>query len=553
MKKMGKWYGNVDKNRKQLMVDSYKDIVDGSTCEPSTRKPATSNQPVFALLLLAGTLLLLALAFLPQPALAATPITNCTELQNIRYNLAGDYYLANDIDCFYTFGWNGGAGFMPIGNSSSKFNGTFDGQGYKLTNLYINRPSTDYVGLFGFTGSGSEIKDVGLEEVDVRGDNAVGGLVSVNDGRITNSYSSGSVSGTWMVGGLVSVNDGPENSYSTGSVSGSSNDVGGLVGWNVGPITNSYSSGSVSGGEKVGGLVGYNAAGPITNSYSSGSVSGYSMVGGLVGENHVGTIENSYSTGSVSGDDDVGGLIGCNSGTITNSYWDIYRSGQSNCVGLGSSSGCTGKNAGNSERDYWYYSTHPPMDQWDFDNIWRILRGVTYPYLRWQICSCGDGDICVNTAGWWRDGGAFNPSNTPIQHAIDNANEGNTICVKDGTYTENVDVNKRLTIKSENGAASTTVRASNSNDHVFEVTTSNVNISGFRFTATGATGFHESGDLPQQRATLQHLWEHRFEQRLRHLAVWFEQQRAHEQQRLEQLLRHLAGLFEQQHAHEQHR
>jgi hypothetical protein len=53
------------------MVDSYKDIVDGSTCKPSTRKPATSNQPAFALLLLAGALLLLALAFLPQPALAS--------------------------------------------------------------------------------------------------------------------------------------------------------------------------------------------------------------------------------------------------------------------------------------------------------------------------------------------------------------------------------------------------------------------------------------------------------------------------------------------------
>jgi len=42
MKKMGKLYGEVDKNREQLMVDSYKDIVDGSTCKPSTRKPATS-------------------------------------------------------------------------------------------------------------------------------------------------------------------------------------------------------------------------------------------------------------------------------------------------------------------------------------------------------------------------------------------------------------------------------------------------------------------------------------------------------------------------------
>ncbi len=124
------------------MVDSYKDIVDGSTCKRSTRKPATSNQPAFALLLLAGTLLLLALAFLPQPALAATPITNCAELQNIRTDLAGDYYLANDIDC------SGFGNFMPIGTSSNRFTGTFDGKGYKITHLYINQPSTWEVGLF---------------------------------------------------------------------------------------------------------------------------------------------------------------------------------------------------------------------------------------------------------------------------------------------------------------------------------------------------------------------------------------------------------------------
>ena len=83
-------------------------------------------------------------------------------------------------------------------------------------------------------------------------------------------------------------------------------------------------------------------------------------------------------------------------------------------------------------------------------------------------CACGD--ICVNETGWWRDGGAFNPSNTPIQHAIDNATACDTICVKDGTYNENVNVNKRLTIRSENGAASTTVQAASANDHVFEVT-----------------------------------------------------------------------------------
>jgi parallel beta-helix repeat protein len=470
-------------NRKQLMVDSYKDIVDGSICKRSTRKPATSNHPAFALLLLAGTLLLLlALAVLPQPTLAATPITACTELQNIRNNLAGDYYLANVIDCSCTSGWNGGKGFLPIGTLSTTFSGTFDGKGYKITHLYINRPSTDNVGLFGFADTGSEIKNVSLEEVDARGRYYVGGLVGVNyEGIITNSYSSGSVSGNHSVGGLVGYNLGTiTNSYSTGSVSGSM-EVGGLVAYNSGTIENSYSTGSVSGSTEVGGLVAYNS-GTIENSYSTGNVSGSVGVGGLVGDNS-GIITNSYSSGSVSGSDYVGGLVGYNrnSGTITKSYWDIYRSGRSNCVGEGSSNGCTGKNADNHESNYWYYHTHAPMDQWDFDNIWGIEEGVTYPYLQWQICPCGD--ICVNTAGWWwRDGGAFNPSSTPIQHAIDNASEGNTICVKDGTYNETVDVTKsHLTIRSENGPSVTTVSASlNPDEDVFSISDqTNVTLKGF--------------------------------------------------------------------------
>jgi len=98
-----------------------------------------------------------------------TGITTCEELQDMKNDLSGNYYLANDIDCSDTVNWNSGAGFEPIGNSSNPFTGTFDGGGHKITNLYINRPSTNNVGLFGRTGSGSEIKDVGLEDVDKTG------------------------------------------------------------------------------------------------------------------------------------------------------------------------------------------------------------------------------------------------------------------------------------------------------------------------------------------------------------------------------------------------
>jgi len=100
-------------------------------------------------------------------------------------------------------------------------------------------------------------------------------------------------------------------------------------------------------------------------------------------------------------------------------------------------------------------------------------------------CTCGD--ICVNETGWWPAGGVFTASATPIQDAVNNATGGETICVKDGLYHENVDVNTaNLTIKSENGYANCIVNATNSNDHVFYVTANHTNITGF--TVENATG-----------------------------------------------------------------
>jgi subtilisin len=106
--------------------------------------------------------------------------------------------------------------------------------------------------------------------------------------------------------------------------------------------------------------------------------------------------------------------------------------------------------------------------------------------------SCDCGDICVSTRGWWRDGGAFNASGAPIQDAVDNASGGDTICVKEGSYTERVHVaTDHLTIQSETGSVSTLVQAANSGNHVFEVIANYVNISGFN--VTGANGTSRAG------------------------------------------------------------
>jgi len=87
------------------------------------------------------------------------------------------------------------------------------------------------------------------------------------------------------------------------------------------------------------------------------------------------------------------------------------------------------------------------------------------------------------------------PDNYPtILQAVNNAIANDTIIVRDGTYTETVDVNvNNLTIKSENGSTSTIVRAMDSNDHVIEVTANYVNISGLtvtRATESGKAGIY---------------------------------------------------------------
>ena len=269
-------------------------------------------------------------------------------LQGLGYStrLSGNYVLGSDIDASGTSSWNSGSGFSPIGTSaSSNFTGTFDGLGHTISGLEINRPTTNFVGLFGYLASKRGVKNVGLTLGRVVGASNVGALVGFNNGAISNSYSTGSVSAATSgsvtsissVGGLVGGNVGTiSNSYNTGSVtlSGGSSAVygGGLVGVNHGTVSSSYATGSVGGyGIVIGGLVGINAAsGTVSNSYATGAVSGKDTIGGLVGAVQrvvsssgvasSGTVISSYATGAVTGSGTSGGLAGSSSGGISNSY-----------------------------------------------------------------------------------------------------------------------------------------------------------------------------------------------------------------------------------------
>ena len=332
-------------------------------------------------------------------ALEIWEIRDWYDLDAIRNNLGGRYTLMNDLDST-TAGYaelasetaNQGKGWEPIGTSDDQFTGSFDGRGYEIKDLFINRPDEDYLGLFGEVGQEGVTKDIGVVNVTVIGDYYVGGLVGHSEGTVSNSYSTGSVTGEEHVGSLVGHNGGiVSNSYSSGSVTGDSR-AGGLVGWNQATLSNSYSICSVTGDSRVGGLVGDNwyYEGTVSNSYSTGSVTGSSQVGGLVGVNYYGSVTHSYSTGSVTGSSQVGGLVGYNTDTVSNSFWDTETSGQA------TSDGGTGKTTAEMMDVATFTDTETQgLDEpWDITAValgqtnpahtWNIVDGETYPFLSWE-------------------------------------------------------------------------------------------------------------------------------------------------------------------------
>jgi hypothetical protein len=250
----------------------------------------------------------------------------------------------------------------------------WSGNIYK-SNTNSNVSGVNYVG--GVTGYNYQKIDASFATGVVTGQDYVGGIAgnNQNSASINLSYFNGSVYGRDRVGGALGNNDSTllvSESYSLGTVSGRDY-VGGFVGYNnKGQLSKVYSLTDVLGTRHyVGGLVGYvNLSGDVSDSYSLSSVSGLNYVGGLVGRYAVGTITNSFSTGLVSTSGvNKGGLIGqLISGSVVDSYYDFQTSNQSD----------TGKGVPLSTSNLKQEST---FSSWDFDSIWEIDNGVSYPSL----------------------------------------------------------------------------------------------------------------------------------------------------------------------------
>ncbi|HBX67488.1 MAG TPA: hypothetical protein DEG32_15530, partial [Balneolaceae bacterium] len=151
------------------------------------------------------------------------------QLQALKDSPSSHFVLNNDLDASATSTWNSGAGFVPIGGNTP-FTGSFDGQGFVITGLTIDRTTEDYVGLFAVIGDGGTVSNIGLEQLSISGGGNTGGLAGENNGTISGSYADGDVDGSAVVGGLVGLNNSNiSESYSAGTVAGTQ-DIGGLVG-----------------------------------------------------------------------------------------------------------------------------------------------------------------------------------------------------------------------------------------------------------------------------------------------------------------------------------
>ena len=170
-----------------------------------------------------------------------------------------------------------------------------DGDGHSVSGIYINSTADDQ-GLVGYLGSGGILQNVGVKASYIKGGSQVGGVCGYNSGPVTNCYNTGSVAGN--------------------------NSVGGLCGMNAGTVTNCYNAGNVTGNDAyVGGVCGRND-GTVTNCYNTGSVEGYSNVGGLCGDNYDTVTNCYYLTGTATGG------IGYGSGEATEKTAEQFASGE---------------------------------------------------------------------------------------------------------------------------------------------------------------------------------------------------------------------------------
>ncbi len=299
------------------------------------------------------------------PTLTRTCIalSDADEVQAIRASQLtreGDYVQASDIDMSSI------ANFLPIGNVHGPFLGSYDGQGYKLNNLTINRTTTDMVGLFGSLGAWGSghlqrlVKNVKIRNCNITGRNNVAPIAGhiTGSARVNDCSATGSITGQKRIGGLL-------GSMVTGHARRCWADVNVTV--------------SGSGHDRIGGFcadVRYGSS--VLDCYARGNVNGgdAALVGGFAGNiTETPTVLRCYAAGLAAGGSDVGQFTGYEhpdaDPTIEHCYWISDDAGSTSVHGQRLS---TAQAKDPDNYTGWNFTT-----RWNIDQTETINDG--YPYL----------------------------------------------------------------------------------------------------------------------------------------------------------------------------
>lgn len=178
-------------------------------------------------------------------------------------------------------------GWQPIGVSSSKFQGIFDGNNHTISNLNIDRPSTDGVGLFGYADRAT-FKNIVIDETTINGNGDVGAVC----GNASSSTFS--------------------NCKVTATINAKDNEVGGIAGSASGTFTNNkVINTTINGIDRVGGIVGWTGNSTFTSNDVSATIEGKNEIGGICGYFDVKcSLDDNIAKCNIAGVDNVGGLIG---------------------------------------------------------------------------------------------------------------------------------------------------------------------------------------------------------------------------------------------------
>ena len=207
--------------------------------------------------------------------------------------------------------------WTPIGNYSKQYQGTFDGNGKTIRNLFISSTSNE-IGFFGYAAD-CRIKNITFDNAKVKGnDNSSTGILAGYAGScvIENIKTTGncSVEGNYETGGIAGRANGNISNCENHAIVNGLHSVGGIVGIcfdSENSITSCANYGEITGTEDfVGGIIGYFGEGSLQNSANYGNITGDARVGNLIGYANICNINNVLGIGNITANyADCNGLI----------------------------------------------------------------------------------------------------------------------------------------------------------------------------------------------------------------------------------------------------